>query len=243
MAERTIKIKSFVWHKKGKDYNGDDIVSVVQSSRGEVVDLPDNVIAYGEAHGAFITPEDEAVEEAATADVSLMGEDELVDWVSEHTIPEIVNVAKTDPDLVGPLLAAENTATGNDPRSGLVEGLAHVAGSGEAPQENPPSEDEVPTTDDGTTPAEPETVDDLAARLGVDVAEVTGTGDEDAVTVDDVKNYYDEEMANATDGAVALAEDQNVFLADITGSGDEGRISKDDVQAYLDAQAAETTTE
>lgn len=235
MAERTIKMKSFVWHKKGKDYNGDDIVSVVQSKRGEVVDLPDNVIAYGEAHDAFVTPEDEAQEEALQIDVASMDSDELVDWVSEHTIPEIVNVAKNEPDLVGVLLAAENTATGNDPRSGLVEGLAQVAGSGEAA--TPTEEGEVPTNDEGTAPAAPETAEDAAKRLGIDLAEVEieGTGEDDAVTVDDVKEYYDEEMANATDGAIKLAEDKDVFLADVTGSGDDGRISKDDVQGYLNS--------
>lgn len=240
MAERTIKMKSFVWHKKGKDYNGDDIVSVVQSKRGEVVDLPDNVVAYGEAHDAFVTPEDEAQEEALQIDVAAMDSDELVDWVSEHTIPEVVNVAKNDPTLVGVLLAAENTATGNDPRSGLVEGLAQVAGSGEAPAE-PNDEGEVPTTDDGTAPAEPETAEDAAKRLGVDLTQVEGTGDDEAVTIDDVKEYYDEEMADATDGAIKLAEDKDVYLADVTGSGDEGRISKDDVTQYL--ASLETTTE
>lgn len=233
MPERTIKIKSFVWHRKGKDYNGDDITQVVDSKRGETVDLPAQVVAYGESMGAFVTPEDEAQDEATVVDVSAMDEDELVDWVSEHTIPEVVAVAKNDPDLVGPLLAAENIATGNDPRSGLVEGLAFVSGgSGEAP---PVAEDEIPTTDDGKAPAAPETVDDLAKRLGVDLAEVEGTGDDDAVTADDVKEYYDEEMANATDGAIALAEEKEVFLADITGSGDDGRITKEDVTKFVAA--------
>jgi pyruvate/2-oxoglutarate dehydrogenase complex dihydrolipoamide acyltransferase (E2) component len=228
MPERTIKFVSFVWHKKGKDYNGDEITITVDSKQGEVVDLPDNIIRYGESMGAFVTPEDEAAEVESAVQAADMDDDELVNWVSESTVTDIVNVAKSDPALSNRLLEAENTATGNDPRTSLVAGLEQVAGSGEAPP--------APTTEDeSTVPAEPETAEDAAKRLGVDLAEIEGTGEDDAVTVDDVKEYYDEEMANATDGAIKLAEDKDVYLADVTGSGDDGRISKDDVQGHLNS--------
>lgn len=228
MAQREIKIVSFVWHKKGTDYNGDEITQVVDSKMGETVDLPDNVIAYGESMGAFVTPEDEAAEEAAAVDVTEMGEDELVNWVSEHTVPEVVAVAKSDPELVDRLLAAENTGTGNDPRTSLVEGLAQVSGSGEAPV----------VESEGEQPTEPETAEEVATRLKVDIADVEADDPNVGVTVDDVKTYYDEEMADATDGAIKLAEEKDVYLADITGSGEGGRIEKPDVQKYLDAQEA-----
>jgi pyruvate/2-oxoglutarate dehydrogenase complex dihydrolipoamide acyltransferase (E2) component len=237
MAKRTIKFKSFVWEKKSHDYNGDEVVAKVMSKAGEEVDLPAEVIRYGESLGAFVTPEDEAAEAAEVVDVSEMDEDELTDWVSESTIVQIVNVAKNDPSLVQNLLAAENTATGHDPRTGLVEGLARIAGDGE-PTSTPTGDegggDEAPAeTEDG----EP-TVEEVAGQLGVDLSKVDGTGDDDAVTVNDVKEYYDEELADATDGAIELAEDEDVFLADVTGSGKDGRITKDDVQAHVEAAKA-----
>jgi pyruvate/2-oxoglutarate dehydrogenase complex dihydrolipoamide acyltransferase (E2) component len=238
MAIRTIKFKSFVWEKKTQDYNGSDVVAKVMSKQGEEVDLPAEVIKYGESLGAFVTPEDEAAEAAETVDVAEMDEDELVNWVSESTIPQIVNVAKTDPSLVSGLLQAENAATGNDPRTGLVAGLEQVAGDGEAPAA-PATEDEGESEEE--TPPFTEEVTAEANRLGVDLSEVEGSGDEDAVTVDDVKNYYDEEMADATDGAIELAEEESVFLADVTGTGKDGRIQKDDVQKAIDdAKAAES---
>lgn len=240
MALRTIKFKSFVWNESYKDYDGSSRTRNTQAKQGEEVDLPDAVIAYGESLGAFVTPEDEVAEEAGAVEVGAMDSDELVDWVSESTIPQVVNVAKTDPTLVSALLEAENTATGNDPRTGLVAGLTQVAGDGETPVV-PETEGEVdPDTGEPVEaePTEPETPDAAAERLGVDVTKVEGSGEDDAVTVDDVKEYYDEELANATDGAISLAEDEDVYLADVTGTGESGRISKDDVQKYVDVQKA-----
>lgn len=224
MPKRKIKIKSFVWQKKDEDYNGDEITVTVQSRMGEEVDLPSKVAAYGDDMGAFVTPEDEAAESEQAAAVEDMDHEELTNWVSDSTIPEILTVAKANPELSSDLLEAENAATGNDPRTGLVDGLAQIAGSGE-----------------GSTASEEEAVEDdvdsVAEKLGVDLENVEGTGEDGIVTVDDVKEYYDEEIADATDGAVELAEDKDTYLADVTGSGKDGRITKEDVEKYLEAQS------
>lgn len=43
------------------------------------------------------------------------------------------------------------------------------------------------------------------------------------------------ESVNATDAAVALAEEAGIDLSSVKGSGDGGRITKADVQASIDA--------
>lgn len=45
--------------------------------------------------------------------------------------------------------------------------------------------------------------------------------------------------ADATDAAVAKAEELNVDLAEVEGTGAEGRITVDDVEAYAPDQPAE----
>lgn len=226
METREIKIRSFVYEEEIEDFLGNKGTASKQAKRGDVVKLDPYWAAYGDDMGAFVTEADRAARESADEDlidtaetVEEMGEDELMNWVSDKTIPEILAVANADPTLCTRLLDAENKATGNDPRTGLVEGLTHIIGSSEGSA--------------GSTETE-ESVEDLAKRLGVDLEQVEGTGD-DAITADDVKEYYDDEIADATDGAVELAEEKGVFLADV---GVQGRITKEDVQKYLDAQEA-----
>lgn len=234
MPKRTVKFKSFVWHRKGEDYNGDDVTTVVQSKQGEEIDIPTAVAAYGDNLGAFVTAEDEADAEAEVVDVTAMDHEELVDWVSESTIPEIMAVAKANPDLAPTLLEAENAATGDDPRNGLADGLAAIIGEDEGSAQS--SDDSTDGEDEAEVvePEEEETVGAAADRLGVDLSKVEGSGDDDEVTLDDVKDYYDEELADATDSAVELADESDVYLADIApGTGKEGRIGKGDVEKYL----------
>lgn len=237
METREIKIRSFVYEEPYEDFDGTTRTASRQAKRGDVVKLDPYWIKYGDAMGAFVTDADreaEADEDVITdaESVEEMGDDELMNWVSDSTIPQVLAVAKADPGLCERILVAENAATGNDPRSGLVEALARIVGSGEETG--------------ASTSAEPEaeaSVEDLAKFLGVDLDKVDGTGEEDAVTVDDVKEYYDDEIADATDGAVELADEEELFLADVTGTGKNGRISKDDVQQYIDAQNEATTVE
>lgn len=233
MDTREIKIRSFVYEEPFEDFDGTTRMASRQAKRGDVVELDPYWIKYGDDMGAFVTDadreaevEDESVLETAET-VEEMGPDELMNWVSDSTIPQVLEVAKADPSLSERILTAENAATGNDPRGGLVEALARIAGSGEAPAKPEESEAE-------------ETVDQVAERLQVDLEKVEGTGDDDVVTVDDVKEYYDEELADATDGAVELADEEDLYLADITGSGQDGRITKDDVQKFIDEKNAAT---
>jgi 2-oxoglutarate dehydrogenase E2 component (dihydrolipoamide succinyltransferase) len=98
-------------------------------------------------------------------------------------VPDIVNVARTDPELAQPLLAAENTATGNDPRGGLAELLAEVAGEGEpAPEKDNGEIVDVEYTAGAET---------LATESGVDLAEVEGTGKDGRITKGDVEAHID----------------------------------------------------
>lgn len=242
METREIKIRSFVYEEPYEDFDGTTRMASKQAKRGDVVELDPYWIRYGDDMGAFVTEADREVEEDEdvidTAEaVEEMGDDELMNWVSDSTIPQVLGVAKADPSLCKRILEAENAATGNDPRTGLVEALARISGSGEEAQTS--------DTESGE-PKEPEaeeTVDQLAERLGVDLEQVDGTGDDDAVTVDDVKEYYDEEIADATDGAVELADEEDLFLADVTGSGQDGRITKDDVQKFIDEKNKATADE
>lgn len=238
METREIKIRSFVYEEEVKDFRGETITQNRQAQRGDVVELSPYWAAYGDDMGAFVTEadraakvEDETILETAET-VEEMGQDELMDWVSDSTIPQVLAVAKADPSLSERILVAENAATGNDPRGGLVGALARIVAS----QEEPP-----PKTEDPVEPDVEETLEQLAERLGVDLDKVEGTGEDDAVTSDDIKEYYDDEIASATDSAVELAEEEDIFLADVTGTGQDGRITKDDVTRYIAAQNEATT--
>jgi pyruvate/2-oxoglutarate dehydrogenase complex dihydrolipoamide acyltransferase (E2) component len=229
METREIKIRSFVYTSTFKDFDGVERSQQQIASKGDTVEISDYWIRYGEDMGAFVTDADREAEETDedvldTAEtVEEMGDDELMNWVSDKTIPEILSVANADPTLCARLLDAENKATGNDPRTGLLEALTHIMAASEG---------------SGALAETEESVEDLAKRLGVDLEQVEGTGEDDEITVDDVKEYYDEEIADATDGAVELAEEKQLFLADITGTGADGRITKDDVQKFLDKREA-----
>lgn len=229
---REVKIRSFVYEEVVVGFDDEERMAVKQAQRGAVVELDPYWAAYGDDMGAFVTDadreaevEDESVLETAET-VEEMGADELMNWVSDATIPQVLEVAKADPSLCERILVAENAATGNDPRGGLVEALTRIIGSGEPPAAPEESESDAELT-----------VDQVAERLQVDLEKVEGTGDEDAVTVDDVKEYYDEELADATDSAVELADEEDLFLADVApGSGADGRITKDDVTKFIAAQ-------
>lgn len=224
-------MKSFVWREPYEDYNGEARERVVTARLGDEVDLPEAVARYGDDLGAFVTDDEKVEEDETVESLADMDHEELTNWVSEHTIPQILKAAKADTDLIKELLDAENAATGNDPRTGLVDGLAHIAGEGEAPE--PPADSGEETNE--VEAEQEEGVDEVAQRLGVDLSKVDGSGDEGEVTADDVKEFFDDELASATDSAVELADEEDLYLADIfPGSGKDGRITKDDVQKYID---------
>jgi len=52
----------------------------------------------------------------------------MTEWIKEDqpTIPDLLELANDDPALARLILEAENRATDNEPRKGLVEGLAKI---------------------------------------------------------------------------------------------------------------------
>ena len=84
----------------------------------------------------------------------------------------------------------------------------------------------------------------LAKKLGVDLAEVTGSGSNGRITESDVKAYADEtggplnEDVRSTPAVRKLAKELGIDLARVQGSGRNGRITKEDVEAAAAAPKA-----
>jgi pyruvate dehydrogenase E2 component (dihydrolipoamide acetyltransferase) len=75
----------------------------------------------------------------------------------------------------------------------------------------------------------------LARELGVDLAQVQGTGREGRISEQDVQRFHDElPRIEATPLARRMAEEEGLDLARIDGSGPGGRITEDDVLRALD---------
>ena len=66
--------------------------------------------------------------------------------------------------------------------------------------------------------------DKQAKKMG---SKVMAIGDEETLDLNQI---------NATDAAIALAEENDIDLASVTGTGTNGRIGKPDVQAAIDAE-------
>jgi hypothetical protein len=106
---------------------------------GEVIDVSDDDLERGEAQGAF---EDEAVEEEASAeseesdDNEVIEEevswrhDDLVVWIRDDqpTAREVVSAAGKDPENAKKLMAAEEEASGGQPRKSVMDPLRKIAG-------------------------------------------------------------------------------------------------------------------
>ncbi len=81
----------------------------------------------------------------------------------------------------------------------------------------------------------------LAKELGVDLADVPGTGKEGRVTEEDVKKFHEEgpPPPRITPVAAEMARQAGVDLAAIEGTGEGGKITKEDVErAVLSVPAA-----
>lgn len=139
--EETVKFDLIQWHEKGKDLSGESVMQHKIARRGDEVDISGPEHKRLDALGAFLTDADRkaAEESAAGAEgdespavvVTEMDDQELMDWVKEVTIPEVLDAAADQPAVASRLLEAENAATGNDPRKGVVEALSAIAGRGE----------------------------------------------------------------------------------------------------------------
>ena len=86
-----------------------------------------------------------------------------------------------------------------------------------------------------------------AARLGVDIAQVTPTGPRGRVVESDVRAFAerrdDERPAPtpSTPGARRAAAELGVDISDVAPTGPQGRVVESDVRAFADAQAKATT--
>ena len=115
-----------------------------------------------------------------------------------------------------------------------------------SPSETAPSADKAPVAEKADFAADSGQLRMVpAARklirdLGIDPAQIKGTGPEGVICVSDVENFGQPQSApKASTLARRLAENEGVDLAGIKGSGVRGRIMRDDVTAYSsEAQTA-----
>lgn len=110
----------------------EEVLAVRHAFHGDTVDIPrDEDINTGEAAGAFepdeVEQESPAVEEESTAPGSpdFSSHDTLVAWIKNErpSAGKVVAAADGDPDKAEQLLAAENEATGGQPRKAVTRGL------------------------------------------------------------------------------------------------------------------------
>lgn len=122
------------------------------ATQGSWIDIPrDEDVKAGDDAGAFYT-EDELNPSVDAGDDETIGDDdidsgdgdeptpppdqaELVAWIKgdgdgdKPTAPEVVARAGDDPVLAQALIEAENEASGNDPRSSVIQPLEKIASS------------------------------------------------------------------------------------------------------------------
>lgn len=143
MAERRIKHLFFTYSvEEDSPYEIDKKILVEKIAyRDQVVDIPrEQDVLRGEKFDAFYTEDDNLVttEAGEEVPVSDLDDEELVSWIREDkpSAPEVVKAANGNPDQAVRLLAAENAATGNDPRKSVAEPLQKIIdGAGEPPSE------------------------------------------------------------------------------------------------------------
>jgi hypothetical protein len=107
-------------------------------------DVPEEEYQRGEALGAFFTDDEVAAirsggsssgegeteggASSAPEGLNFDSQDELVAWIqnSTPTVAAVIAAADNDPDKAEALLAAEEEATGGQPRKGVVDGLNKI---------------------------------------------------------------------------------------------------------------------
>jgi len=87
----------------------------------------------------------------------------------------------------------------------------------------------------------------LAAKLGIDLSQVKGTGPNGRIVRDDVENFQTAVPAARTDGRIfaspnarRLARELNVDIDSVTGTGPNGRIVGEDVKKHASSAPATT---
>jgi hypothetical protein len=144
--------------------------------RGETVELSDIDVRRGEAAGAFRQP-GEATEDVGgetQASVANKSLEDLVEWLEEQkpTAPQTINAAGDDPAVAERLLEAEETVTGREPRTTVVDGLQRIidnASSDDADDDDADDDDNETQVIDANLPRP--TLNDLAADAGVEEPE------------------------------------------------------------------------
>lgn len=127
-VERTVKIKAHSYRAyvpNPRDPDSNILVRRV-AKRGETIELSEDEAARGDALDAFGTGKE--TEESAAIEVAGMDDEELVTWIEENdpTVQDVVDASAGNGALAQRLLDAETSATGGDPRKGVVKGLAAV---------------------------------------------------------------------------------------------------------------------
>ncbi|WP_319581894.1 dihydrolipoamide acetyltransferase family protein [uncultured Pseudodesulfovibrio sp.] len=134
------------------------------------------------------------------------------------------------------IIAAPGEAVDSAAPAGAAQPAAE-SGSEAAPAAAAPSA-AAPAGDGKFVPAMP-AARKLAKELGVDLATVTGTGKNGAITRKDVQDQADSAFAgiNASPKAIEFARKQGVDLSEITGTGEDGKITKADILRAMNPAA------
>ena len=141
----------------------------------------------------------------------------------------VVAAGQTVP--VGTLVAVV-AAAGETPAriEGVTAGSAPAAAAAAAPRE---AKTEKPKTT-GFVKASP-AARRVAKELGVDLADVPGSGPDGRVTEDDVKKFHEQgpPPPKITPLAEEMARQAGLDISTITGTGEGGKITKEDVAKSL----------
>lgn len=108
---------------------GAQIRKAAFATRGQEIEVSEEESERGDAFGAFFTgDEGEQVTAAASFSVVDASDDEIDDYLEEHSpnVAETVALAENDPESAERLLDAERRVTGDEPRAGVEKGLEAI---------------------------------------------------------------------------------------------------------------------
>lgn len=119
----TIQIRGYTYRDK------DDRIRF--ATRGDEIDVSAEEAKAGKAAGYFVPDASEEAAPAAPFDPVAASDDELIVWLQEEkpTVDEVVDAAQ-DEETAQRLLDAERSASGGNPRKGVVDGLEAKITSG-----------------------------------------------------------------------------------------------------------------
>jgi hypothetical protein len=153
MPEVVIKHKAFRHYEEVPSVQDPDatVLRARVARRGDTVDVRDVDFRRGEAHDAFFTEEELAAQQAPVEqegadkpvdpsgsggppeppeafDASDKSVNDLIEWLEEAkpNAPQTISAAGDDPEVAERLLEAEESVTGRQARSTVVEGLERI---------------------------------------------------------------------------------------------------------------------